>query len=175
MATIPHVNIAFGDLPEQLRKHGDSVPVPRETLLRLLDLYISCWDFDEDWYLKTYPDVQAAVGEGEFLSGWYHFRTVGYLEGRFGSPPTVDEEWYLSTYSDIAEAVLEEKVDSASDHFVQFGYKEGRLPRDPAIHPEWYAPRYVRSHEASEANEATLLEHFLRIGYHRLAVPEPPR
>ena len=85
--------------------------MPREILLRLLDLYISCWDFDEDWYLETYPDVQAAVGEGEFPSGWYHFRTVGYLEGRFGSPPTVDEEWYLSTYSDIAEAVLEERVD----------------------------------------------------------------
>ena len=43
MAMIPHVRIAFGDLPEKLVEHGDDIPVPREILLRLLDLYISCW------------------------------------------------------------------------------------------------------------------------------------
>jgi hypothetical protein len=78
MATIPHVNIAFGDLPEKISKSGDEIPVPREILFRLLDLYISCWDFDEDWYLSTYPDVEEAVSEGRFPSGWAHFRSDGY-------------------------------------------------------------------------------------------------
>jgi hypothetical protein len=64
---------------------------------------------------------------------------------------------------------------SASDHFVEFGYREGRLPNDPVIHPKWYAPRYIQSSEIDHADEATLLQHFLKTGYHRLAVPEPPR
>ena len=43
MAMIPpHVAIAFGDLPQKLNEHGDDIPVPREILVRLLDLYISC-------------------------------------------------------------------------------------------------------------------------------------
>ena len=66
MAMIPpHVGIAFGDLPQKLNEHGDDIPVPREILVRLLDLYISCWDFDEDWYLSTYPDVEEAVRAGK--------------------------------------------------------------------------------------------------------------
>ena len=64
-------------------------------------------DFDEDWYLSTYPDVEEAVRAGKFASGWAHFRADGYLEGRLGSQPAVDEEWYLSTYPDIANAVLQ--------------------------------------------------------------------
>ena len=77
MMTIPHVNVAFGDLPERLKTEDDEVPVPREILTRLLDLYILCWGFDEDWYLSTYPDIEAAVKQGLFPSGWAHFRTVG--------------------------------------------------------------------------------------------------
>ena len=176
MAMIPpHVGIAFGDLPQKLNEHGDDIPVPREILVRLLDLYISCWDFDEDWYLSTYPDVEEAVRAGKCASGWAHFRSDGYLEGRLGNRPAVDEDWYLSTYPDIANAVLEGRVSSASDHFVEFGYKEGRLPSNPTIYPTWYAPRYIQSAKIDQADEATLLQHFLKVGYHRLAVPGPPR
>jgi len=175
MATIPHVSIAFGDLPERINQSRGDVPIPRELLFRLLDLYVSCWDFDEDWYLSAYPDVREAVDGGDFASGWAHFRTTGYLEGRFGHQPTVDAEWYLSMYPDIAEAMLEGKVTSALDHFVEFGYKEGRLPRDPSIHANWYMPRYVHSAERDEADESMLLDHFVKMGYRQLAVPEPPR
>lgn len=175
MATIPHVTVAFRDLPDRIKKSGDDVLVPREILLRLLDLYVSCWDFDEDWYLTNYPDVREAVSRGRFPSGWAHFRAIGYLEGRLSHQPHVDGEWYLSAYPDIAEAMLAGKVASAFDHFVQFGYKEGRLPRNPAIHPNWYVPRYIHSSPPVETTEAELLEHFMNSGYRQLAVPEPPR
>jgi hypothetical protein len=174
MMTIPHVNVAFGDLPERLQTEDDEVPVPREILTRLLDLYILCWGFDEDWYLSTYPDIEAAVREALFPSGWAHFRTVGYLEGRFGHQPVVDAEWYLKTYPDIAQAMLEGKVSSALDHFIKFGYQEGRLPHDPDVHPTWYAPRYVPSVDPG-GGEEVVLKHFLEHGYRQLAVPAPPR
>jgi hypothetical protein len=85
MVPIPHPNIAFSDLADRMKTNDDEVKVPRKLLARLLDLYISFWDFDEEWYLATYSDIQAAVSRGEFASGWAHFRTVGYLEGRFGN------------------------------------------------------------------------------------------
>jgi len=175
MMPIPYVNVAFGDLPERLKTAGENVSVPREILMRLLDLYISCWDFDEEWYLATYPDVADGVREGLFPSGWAHFRTVGYLEGRFGHRPVVDAEWYTNTYPDIAQAMLEGKVASALDHFVKFGYQEGRMPHDPDLYPKWYAPRYVPSIDADKADKEAMLSHFLKTGYHKLAVPAPPR
>ena len=80
MMTIPHVNVAFGDLPDRLKMVGDEVPVPREILARLLDLYILCWGFDEDWYLSTYPDIEEAVKQNLFASGWAHF--PGHVGGQ---------------------------------------------------------------------------------------------
>ncbi len=175
MATIPHPKYAFGDLAERLESAGDEVPVPRKLLARLLDLYISCWDFDEDWYLATYPDIQGAVAQGKFASGWAHFRSVGYMEGRLGNQPIVDTEWYLNTYPDIAQAMLEGKVTSAAEHFERFGYAEGRLPCDPGIHSKWYASRYMPSLDPGEVQERQVLEDFLRKGYRQLAFPAPPR
>src|SRR5579859_749348 len=102
MVTIPHPKVAFGDLADRLKSSGDEVSVPRKLLDRLLDLYISFWDFDEDWYLATYPDIQAAVAAGKFGSGREHFKTVGYFEGRRGNQPIVDTEWYVEMYPDIA-------------------------------------------------------------------------
>jgi hypothetical protein len=175
MATIPHVSIAFGDLPERIEKSVDDVLVPRELLMRLLDLYISCWDFDEDWYLATYSDVREAVSQGKFPSGWAHFRTVGYLEGRLGQQPMVDAEWYVNTYPDVAEAMLNGTIKSVTDHFARFGYKEGRLPSNPDIHSRWYRPRYLPSLNGSGGDDDELLDHFLGRGYRQLAVPSPPR
>jgi hypothetical protein len=175
MAIIPHPKIAFGDLTDRLKTSDDEVKVPRELLAHLLDLYISGWDFDEDWYLATYPDIQAAVHQGEFPSGWAHFRTVGYLEGRLGNRPIVDSEWYLDTYPDIAQAMLEGKVTSAADHFEMFGYAEGRLPSDPGVQAKWYAKRYMPAADPDKVEERDVLDDFLKFGYRQLAFPAPPR
>jgi hypothetical protein len=175
MMTIPHVNVAFGDLPERLKVKGEEVLVPRQILTRLLDLYISCWDFDEDWYLASYPDIQQAVNEGLFPSGWAHFRNIGYFEGRLGHQPVVDAEWYLNTYPDIAQAMLEGKVASPVEHFVKHGYAEGRLPHDPGLDVKWYASHYVPSVVADTVDKDDLLRDFVKRGYRQLAIPAPPR
>jgi hypothetical protein len=175
MATIPHVKIAFGKLPEILKSSSDAVVVPRHLLAQLVDLYICCWDFDEEWYFASYPDVRQAVRDGGFPSGWSHFRSVGYFEGRLGYKPFVDDDWYITTYPDIAQAMLEGKVTSTLEHFIEFGYKEGRLSCDPGIHSKWYVPRYMPSLVPEEADEKELLSDFLNRGQGQLAVPAPPR
>src|SRR5579859_2143544 len=131
MLPIPPASVALGELAQRMLGPGPDVLVPREILERLLNLYVSCWDFDEEWYLTTYPDVQGAIEQGKFPSGWAHFRTVGYLEGRLGARPSVDADWYVSAYPDVAKAILDGGVTSALEHYVQHGYREGRLPRDP--------------------------------------------
>lgn len=175
MPTIPHPRVVFGDLVERLKLPGEEVQVPRQLLLRLLGLYISLWDFEEEWYLETYPDIRVAVAQGEFLSGWEHFKTVGYFEGRRGNQPIVDTEWYVETYPDIAQAMLEGSVTSAAEHFEQFGYEEGRLPRNPNIHTRWYARRYMPGSDPNNVEESDAVKNFVRSGYHSLAFPAPPR
>ena len=173
MIPIPHPQFAFDDLPEKMKEGGDEVKVSRKLLERLLDLYISLWDFDEDWYLAKYPDIQIAVSEGKFRSGWVHFRTVGYLEGRIGHPVAVDNEWYMATYPDIAQAILEGKVNSTREHYEQFGYAEGRLPSKPEIHAKWYTARYMA--DPRGAKLSALADDFHQRGYRELAIPVPPR
>lgn len=174
MVNIPHPRVAFGDLPDQFNTDADEVRLPRKTLVGLLDLYISSWDFDEDWYLTTYPDIAAAVSSTRFASGWAHFRSVGYLEGRLGSPTIVDSEWYLETYPDVAQAMLEGKIASATEHFENFGYAEGRLPSNPGVDARWYARRYMHVRKLNE-EEKHAHDDFVTRGYRGLALPAPPR
>jgi hypothetical protein len=175
MIPIPHVKFAFGELAEKLKAHSAEVSVPREMLARLLDVYICLWDFDEDWYVARYPDVQEAIKTGVFPSGWAHFRTVGYFEGRMGAQLLVDTEWYVNTYPDIAKAILDGTTESAQQHYESHGYAEGRLPRDPGIYPRWYSPRYLPSPQNKVLDEKVCGEHFIKRGYHQLALPAPPR
>jgi hypothetical protein len=175
MVSIPHPKVAFGELAEKMNGRDAVISVPRETLTLLLDLYICCWDFDENWYLATYPDIREAIDQGQFPSAWAHFRAVGYFEGRLGAKQMVDTEWYTATYPDIAKAMLDGSVTSALDHFVQFGYAEGRLAQDPRVHPNWYAPRYMLAENSAVCDETTCTADFVSRGYRQLAVPVPPR
>ena len=79
-----HVDFAFGDLAERLGKIGDEITVSRELVTRLLDLYISCWDFDEDWYLATYSDVREAVEPRQVFVGLGAFQIDWVSGGAFG-------------------------------------------------------------------------------------------
>ncbi len=45
------------------------------------------FEFDEDWYLTSYPDVAAAVRAGGFASGLQHYLAYGRAEGRSPLPP----------------------------------------------------------------------------------------
>jgi hypothetical protein len=171
---ILHVKVALGQLVKKLKGGDREVRVRREILEQLIDLYVSCWDFDEEWYFATYPDVLESVKEGIFPTGWEHFRKVGYFEGRFGTKPSVDADWYVSTYPDIAQAMIDGVVTSALDHYVEHGYAEGRLGENPGVDAKFYAPRYLPS-IAGPDDHSSCTEHFVRYGYQRLALPAPPR
>ena len=45
------------------------------------------FDFDEEWYLREYPDVASAVREGRGPSGRSHYISHGRNEGRRPLPP----------------------------------------------------------------------------------------
>ena len=71
--------------------------------------------FDEDWYLKSYPDVaENTIGVVE------HYLKFGAAENRNPSP-YFDTGWYLSHYPDVAQKGINPLL-----HYVKFGEKEGR-------------------------------------------------
>jgi hypothetical protein len=137
-------------------------------------LYLSSWEFDEDWYLTNNPDLAEAIPSSTFRSGWHHFVNVGYFEGRSPAEPLVDNEWYMSRYEDVASAILDGIFADARDHYVKLGRSEGRVPCDPGIDVDWYAKRYLEQDEAEGADAKTCTEHFIRFGYLSGALPAPP-
>lgn len=83
--------------------------------------------FDEAAYLQQYADVTAAVQAGSLDSGYSHFITHGWLEGR--NPSSVyNEAAYLDQYPDVAQAVAVGSLASGIEHFARFGHIEGRNP-----------------------------------------------
>ena len=83
---------------------------------------------DEEWYRRTYDDVDAAIKGGAYESAKHHFVEDGYFEGRRPCPVRVDEAWYVATYPDVAEGMELGDIQSAQEHFDQHGYREGRFP-----------------------------------------------
>jgi hypothetical protein len=76
--------------------------------------------FDENWYLRTYPDVaQAGLDPVE------HYVRFGFAEGRNPSPQ-FDTRWYLEANAD---AVGRDR--NALLHYIEIGKKEGRRPVRP--------------------------------------------
>jgi hypothetical protein len=85
-------------------------------------------EVDEEWYLKQYPDVAAAIREKIINSAREHFLNDGYFEGRVPFFIKVDEAWYLEQYPGIAECIARGDLQSAQQHFNENGYREGRKP-----------------------------------------------
>jgi hypothetical protein len=68
------------ELPKQMTaEHGFSRDVA--------DMESENFDFDEEWYLREYPDVADAVREGRGPSGRSHYISHGRYEGRRPVPP----------------------------------------------------------------------------------------
>ncbi len=69
---------------------GDLVPQHRGHWMRRLsqpvlvppDVFLAGREFPEENYLQRYPDVKAAVQSGALASGWQHYETCGFKEGR---------------------------------------------------------------------------------------------
>ena len=73
--------------------------------------------FDEDWYLRQYPDV-AKTGDDPVE----HYLRYGAAEGRNPSA-LFDTRWYLQKNPDVAKAGVNPLL-----HYVKFGKTERRLP-----------------------------------------------
>ena len=110
--------------------------------------------FDEDFYLKKYPDVGAAVRRGRFRSGKDHYERYGRNEGRCPNEKSVqepkesprkvpkkkepkkkepkkgpcqfDENFYLEDNPDVRAAVQRGRFGSGKDHYERHGRGEGR-------------------------------------------------
>jgi hypothetical protein len=85
-------------------------------------------DVDEDWYLKTNPDVADAVKAGALASARAHYMIAGFFEDRWPYRIVVDESWYQNEYPDVKTAIARGSVESSQDHFNRYGFLEGRLP-----------------------------------------------
>jgi len=83
-------------------------------------------EVDEQWYLKRYPDVQAAVLAGDVLNASQHFQEAGFIEGRLPRQLSFDPGFYYEKYSDLQNAFQKEDVEGLRRHFETKGYSEGR-------------------------------------------------
>ena len=91
--------------------------------------------FDEAFYLKSHPDVAAAVARGDWGSGLMHYAISGHANGRVAAP-SVDTEWYAATYPMSAEDIAAGRACDATDHFYRIGRYRGYLPSADAPRPE---------------------------------------
>ncbi len=89
-----------GSPPEAQR-----LEVPEDRFKALMRLLLTNVYVDEAWYLKTNPDVKAAVASGSFASAREHYVVSGYFEDRWPHPIVVDEAWYLNEYPDVKTAI----------------------------------------------------------------------
>lgn len=116
--------------------------------------------FDEAWYLRTNPDVAAAVEAGE-IDAWTHFQQSGRFEGR-APGPLFDPDHYLTQNPDVAVAV-ENGQTNAYDHFLAFGAEEER-GFVPFFDPDVYLRANPDVSTAVEEGQTTAIEHFLSYG-----------
>jgi capsular polysaccharide biosynthesis protein len=75
--------------------------------------------FDEDFYLRRYRDVAAAIAAGRFQDGLEHYRRCGFHEGRCGF--SFDTQWYSVNYPQAAVDVGEGLYVDLRHHFVETG------------------------------------------------------
>ena len=82
--------------------------------------------FDEDFYLRRYADVAAAVAGRHLPSGAHHYRHFGFREGR--EPCAVDRAWYCQTYPIAAVELGQGDALDPVDHWITLGRERGYRP-----------------------------------------------
>jgi GT2 family glycosyltransferase/glycosyltransferase involved in cell wall biosynthesis len=92
--------------------------------------------FDEEWYLREYPDVAAFVAAGGFASGFAHYCDDGYRER---SPHWLfSEQFYLSSNPEVTRGVLDRHgLVNGYDHYLALGdrgFRGGHWFFDPALY-----------------------------------------
>jgi hypothetical protein len=104
--------------------------------------------FDQDYYLKRYPDVATAG-----IPPFFHFTEWGDREGR-APHPLFDPDYYSARYPDVAKSGM-----SPFLHFVLNGDREHRSPH-PLFDTEFYLAAYPDVAKA----RAGPFGHFVKFG-----------
>jgi hypothetical protein len=119
--------------------------------------------FDEQFYLATNLDVQAAVKAGTFSSGREHFEKFGLKEGRVSLSPQYEEAAYLRKYPDVAKAVENGLFSSGIEHYIQIGEAEGRS--GTAFNEDIYLLAYPDvANEVMAGSFSSGLDHYTKFG-----------
>lgn len=105
-------------------------------------------DFDEEYYLLSYPDVGAAK-----VNAYQHYLDVGWKEGR-NPNAYFDTSWYLAQYPDVAAS----GIDPLTDYHTT-GWKLGRNPS-----PNFDTNAYLAANPDVAAANVDPLMHFLKWG-----------
>ena len=105
---------------------GDLVVMSRDMFRMFVVALARAAQFDAAWYRREYPDVEAAISQGDLANELDHFATFGYEEGRAPARMAVAEPWYREAYPDVDEAIRDGVLASAEDHYNDIGYLEGR-------------------------------------------------
>ena len=100
--------------------------------------------FDEEWYRRRYPDVQAD-------DAFAHFVTRGWREGR-DPHPAFDTDWYLAAYPGTVESGTDPLT-----HFLDHGRQRSFRP-NPLFDPDGYRRAHLRDSDEEP------FAHFLRAG-----------
>jgi hypothetical protein len=104
---------------------GNTVTIPTSLFKFLLSTLLVAENFDEAAYLAANSDVAEAVRKGQIESGWVHYVTTGYFEGRSPGAYKIDVSWYRKRYPDVARAERRGQLHVA-DHYARVGRAESR-------------------------------------------------
>lgn len=125
--------------------------------------------FSTEWYLRHYPDVQAAEvdpllhflrhgrTDGRSIAPHEFLNPIAWLRGPWGVAP----KWYVETYR------LAPTTDAAA-HYGECGWREGKDP-NPSFSTEWY----LATNPDVAAAGMNPLRHFLQYGRLEGRTPKP--
>jgi hypothetical protein len=144
---------------------------PENLLDQQMERIIAAKAFDEEWYLKTYPDVAKAS-----LPPLAHYLMYGWREGRDPSP-SFSTTFYLEKYADVRVVGVNPLF-----HYVMVGRLQKRVTRpNPNDAPE-VIPRIARELDLNFYSKKTGLRfdsaedaaaHYVKFGAEQGADPHP--
>ena len=142
------------------------VIVPESTSMITLDEEVA-WvarEFDEEYYLATYPDV-AASSEVPVV----HFCANGWKEGR-NPNPTFSTRYYLDSYGDVTKAGI-----NPFFHFIVAGRAEGRSPAPslPTTCSEFDSEFYLSNYPDVRTSKMDPQAHYIEFGWREGRDPSP--
>ena len=93
--------------------------------------------YDEDFYLRSYPEIATEVSSGRMPSGLYHYIMFGFAENR--DPFALDSAWYTRTYPLAAMEIGRGEYIDVFHHYTAIGHKRGYDPIGPAVNARFAA------------------------------------